>query len=121
MVFKEPIHKILVRIKNELYFRWLGKMGGDLSRRNQTLYYTYHREKGHTTEECRVFKDHLEQLVKVEHLKEFMVEQGGNATGQMSRTQGNTLPLPLGIIEVIHVASINIRATRRKRVLSITP
>ena len=70
------------RIKNEPYFHWLGKMGGDSSRRNQSSYYMYHREKGHTTEECRVFKDHLEQLVKARHLKEFVVRHGGNTAGQ---------------------------------------
>ena len=48
-------------------------MGGDLSRRNQNLYCTYHRDKGHTTEQCRVLKDHLEQLVKAGYLKEFVV------------------------------------------------
>jgi len=50
VAFKEPVHKILERIKNELYFRWLGKMGGDPARRNQSVYYMYHREKGYTTE-----------------------------------------------------------------------
>ena len=47
-------------------------MGGDPSRRNQNLYCTYHRDRGHTTEQCRVLKDHLEQLVKVRYLKEFV-------------------------------------------------
>ena len=121
MVFKEPIHKIIEWIKNELYFRWPSKMGRDPSRRNQTLYYTYHREKGHTIEECRVFKDHLEQLMKVGHLKEFMVEHEGNAIGQMSGTRGTTLLPPLGIIEVIHASSINTRASQHKGVLNITP
>jgi len=34
--------------------------------------------------------------------------------GQMSVTRGKTLLLPLGIIEVIHAASINTKASRRK-------
>ena len=50
VAFKEPVHKILDRIKNESFFRWPNKMGGDPSWRNQNLYYTYHRDKGHTTE-----------------------------------------------------------------------
>ena len=50
VVFKEPMHKILDRIKNESFFRWPKKMGGDPSRRNQNLYCTYHKDKGHTTE-----------------------------------------------------------------------
>ena len=49
VMFKEPVHKIIDRIKHESYFRWLNKMGRDLSRRNQNLYCTYHQDKGHTT------------------------------------------------------------------------
>ena len=49
VAFKVPIHKILDQIKNESFFRWPNKIGGDPSRRNQTLYCTYHRDKGHTT------------------------------------------------------------------------
>ena len=64
----------LERIKNEPYFRWSGKMDGDLASRNQSLYCTYHKEKGHTTEQCRVLKDHLEQLIKAGHLKEFVID-----------------------------------------------
>ena len=54
MMFKEPVHRIVDWIKNESYFRWPNKMGGDL----------FKRDKGHTTEQCRVLKDHLGQLVK---------------------------------------------------------
>ena len=59
VAFKEPVHKIVDRIKNEPYFRWPNKMGEDPSWRNQNLYCTYHRDKWHTTEQCRVLKDHL--------------------------------------------------------------
>ena len=59
VVFKELVHKIVDRIKNEPFFRWPNKMGGDPSRRNQNLYCTYHRDKGYITEQCRVLKDHL--------------------------------------------------------------
>ena len=57
-------------------------MGGDLSRRNQSLYCTYHRDKGHTIEQCRVLKDHLGQLVKAGYLKELMVDVENRVTGQ---------------------------------------
>ena len=49
VMFKDSVYKILKCIKNEPYFRWLRKMGRDPTRRNQSLYCTYHREKGHTT------------------------------------------------------------------------
>ena len=74
MRFKEPVHKIIDRIKNEPFFRWPNKMGGDPSRGNQNLYCTYHKDKGHTIEQCWVLKDHLRQLVKARYLKEFVVD-----------------------------------------------
>ena len=82
VVFKELVHKIIDRIKNESFFRWPNKMGGDPSRRNQNLYYTYHRDKGHTTEQCRVLKDHLGQRVKAGYLKEFVVDSSNRDAGQ---------------------------------------
>ena len=30
VAFKEPVHKIVDRIKNESFFRWLNKMGATL-------------------------------------------------------------------------------------------
>ena len=82
-------------------------MGGDPARRNQNLYCTYHQEKGHITEQCRVFKDHLEKLVKAGHWKKFIAAPEGSIAGQTLRKQGNTLPLPLGVIEDIHATSIS--------------
>ena len=76
VTFKEPVHRIVDRIRNESYFQWPNKMRGDLSKRNQNLYCTCHRDRGHTTELCQVLKDHLGQLVKAGYLKEFVVDSG---------------------------------------------
>ena len=92
-------------------------MGGDPSRRNQNLYCTYHRDKGHTTEQCRVLKDHLGQLVKAGYLKEFVVESTGREAGQGTQQKRNPLPPPLGVIEVIHAAPRGTAAA--KRVLTV--
>ena len=114
VAFKEPVHKIVDRIKNEPFFRWPNKMGGDPSRRNQNLYCTYHRDKRHTIEQCRVLKDHLGQLVKAGHLKEFVVEPGNRGPGLGAQQRGNPASPPLGIIEVIHAVpgSKNMLGTR---------
>ena len=37
-VFKEPIFHVLEKIKNDPFFKWPNKMGGDPTRRNQNLY-----------------------------------------------------------------------------------
>ena len=62
-VFREPIHQVLEKIKNEPYFKWSSKMAGDPMRCNQNLYCQYHQEPGHTTEDCRNLRNHLDQLV----------------------------------------------------------
>ena len=53
-----------------------------------------------------VFKDLLEQFVKSGHLKEFIMAPKGGATGQAPKAQRDTLPPPVGVIEVIHAASM---------------
>ena len=121
MTFKEPVHRILDRIKYEPYFRWPNKMGGDPSRRNQNLYCTYHQDKGHTTKQCRVLKDHIGQLVKAGHLKEFVLDSRDRVAGQDTRQRGSPLPPPVGVIEVIYVALEKHIAGRRKGVLTVVP
>ena len=39
MVFWELVHQVLEKIKNEPYFKWPNKMGGDPMRRNQNLHF----------------------------------------------------------------------------------
>ncbi|XP_075659185.1 uncharacterized protein LOC142629079 [Castanea sativa] len=46
VAFKEPVHRIIDRIKNESHLKWQNKLRGDPSRRNQNLYCTYHKDKG---------------------------------------------------------------------------
>ena len=60
-------------------------MRGDPLKRNQNMYCTYHRDKGHTTEQCRVLKDHLEQLVKARYLKEFIMGPRNQEAGLGTR------------------------------------
>ena len=121
VMFKELVHRIVDRIKNEPYFRWPNKMGGDALRRNQNMYCIYHRDKGHTTEQCRVLKDHLEQLVKAGYLKEFIMDPRNQEVGLGTRSWGNPLPPPLGMIKVIHTVSRGTRVSKRRGVLAVVP
>ena len=114
VVFREPVHKIVDRIKNEPFFRWPNKMGEDPFKRNQSLYCTYHKDKGHTTEQYRVLKDHLEQLVKAGHLKEFVVESGKRGAELGAQQKGKPLPPPLGVIEVIHAVPKGMNAAESR-------
>ena len=68
------------------------------------MYYTYHRDKGHTTKQCQVLKDNLKQLVKAGYLKELVVDPENQVTEQGAMCRGNPLPPPLRVIEVIYAA-----------------
>lgn len=57
LLFKEPVYQILEKIKNELYFKCPNKMGGDSSKRNQSLYCHFYQDKGHTMEDYRTLRD----------------------------------------------------------------
>ena len=52
-VFREPVRQVLEKIKNEPFFKWPNKIARDPTKRNQNLYFHYHQEQGHTTEDCR--------------------------------------------------------------------
>ncbi|XP_065619036.1 uncharacterized protein LOC136063081 [Quercus suber] len=62
-VFKEPVHQVLEKIKNESFFRWPSKIVGNPKRRNHNLYCQYHQDHGHATEDYKSLWDHLDQLV----------------------------------------------------------
>ena len=53
VVFRELVHQVLEKIKNESFFKWPNKMVGNPLRRNQSPYCQYHQDQGYTTEDCR--------------------------------------------------------------------
>ena len=62
-VFREPVYQVLEKIKNEPFFKRPNQMMRNLEKRNRNLYYQYHQDHGHTTEDCKSLWDHLDQLV----------------------------------------------------------
>jgi len=108
-VFKEPVHQILEKIKAKSYFKWPNKMEGDSTKRNQGLYYQYHQDCGHITEDCRTFRDYLEQLVKVGKLRQFLHQPSGQGSQIGSAYQWESVSRPsLGTINVFLAASSRI-------------
>ena len=103
-VFKEPIHRILDKIKGKPFFVWPPKLIGDPAARNQNLYCFYHRDKGHLTENCHKYKAHLEQLVTAGHLSNYIDLNSvrNKARGSIANRSGTQGPAPASIIHVIH-------------------
>ena len=99
------MQKVLEKVRNDPFFKWPNKMAGDLVNRNQNLYYHYHQEHGHATEDCRNLWDHLEQLVREGKLKHLLHHSSGRRGQSSSAFQGNDEPKPpLGTINLIFAA-----------------
>ena len=96
------MHQVLEKIKNEPFFKWPNKMVGNPKKRNRNLYCQYHRDHGHTTEDCRSLWDHLDQLVREGKLKQLLHHSSGLG-GQANSGSEREIPLrpPLGTINVI--------------------
>ena len=71
-VFRELVHQVLEKIKNESFFKRPNKMMGNPENYNHNLYCQYHQDHGHTTEDCRSLWDHLDQLVREGKLKQLL-------------------------------------------------
>ena len=78
---------------------------GNPEKRNQNLYCQYHRDHGHTTEDCRSLWDHLDQLVREGKLKQ-LLHHSSSLVGQTdTRPERENPPRShLGTINVIFAA-----------------
>uniref|UniRef100_A0A2N9GLJ3 Uncharacterized protein n=1 Tax=Fagus sylvatica TaxID=28930 RepID=A0A2N9GLJ3_FAGSY len=103
-VFKEPIYKIMEKIKREPFFVWPPKMLGNPALKDGNLYCSYHREKGHMTENCHLLKVHLEKLVSARHLDRYINVDlfDKKEPGQEARQPHPSGTPSTGIIHVIH-------------------
>ncbi|XP_065634053.1 uncharacterized protein LOC136069446 [Quercus suber] len=105
VVFREPVHQVLEKIKNEPFFKWPNKMTENPERRNHNLYCQYHQDHGHIAEDCKSLWDHLDQLVRKGKLKQLLHHSSGQGNQANSKSQRNESSRPpLGIINVIFSA-----------------
>ena len=102
LLYKEPVYRIVEKIKNASYFHWPNKMSGDVMRRNQNLYCSYHQDRGYTTEDCRILEDHLHQLKKAGYLGELLVREDSHLQDLKGETTSRTSTPTLSLIGVIH-------------------
>ncbi|XP_030942956.1 uncharacterized protein LOC115967933 [Quercus lobata] len=103
-VFREPLHKILEKVKSEPLFQWPSRMAGDPLKRNQNLYCAYHQEPGHTTDDCRNLKNHLVRLVREGKLRHLLHHPVGWQEQSNVETRQSTLRPPIGKINFILAA-----------------
>ncbi|XP_050267437.1 uncharacterized protein LOC126712227 [Quercus robur] len=79
-------------------------MAGDLLKRNQNLYCAYHQEPGHTTDDYRNLKNHLDRLVREGKLRHLLHRPEGWQEPSSNETRQSTLRPPIGTINVILAA-----------------
>ena len=58
------------------------------SKRNQNKYCRYHRDIGHTTEECIILKDGIKKLIREGHLRDYV----RNGSAKLHDDQGEAGP-----------------------------
>ena len=107
VVFRELVHQVLKKIKNEPFFKWPNKMVGNTKKWNCNLYCQYHRNHGHTTEDCRSLWHHLDQLVWEGKLKQLLHHSSGLGRRANSRSQREIPSIPpweLSTLSSMHLA-----------------
>ena len=70
-------------------------MVGNPEKQNRNLYFQYHRDHGHTTEDCRSLWDHLDQLVREGKLKQLLHHSSGLGGQTNSQSERETPSRPL--------------------------
>ncbi|XP_050258958.1 uncharacterized protein LOC126703950 [Quercus robur] len=93
-------------------------MAGDPSKRNQNLYCAYHQESGHTTNDCRNLKNHLDWLVREGKLRHLLHRLEGWQEQSNIETRQSTLRSSIGTINVI-LAALGRTGSSPFRVMSV--
>ncbi len=101
-IFKEPIYKLMEKIKREPFFVWPPKLLGNPALRDKKFYCTYHKDTGHLTENCHMLKVHLEKLVSARHLNQY-VNAGLSNKKEPSQTVQQPHSSGMASARVIHV------------------
>ena len=102
IVFKEPIYKIMEKIKREPFFVWPPKMLENPALKDGKLHCSYHREKGHMTENCHLLKVHLKKLVSAGYLNQY-IDADLSDKKEPSQAVRQPLPSDMPSARVIHV------------------
>jgi hypothetical protein len=56
--------QVLLQIQDDPALKWPGKLHSNPTKRSKDLYYRFHRDHGHTTEDCYVLKEQIEALIR---------------------------------------------------------
>ncbi|KAK3039898.1 hypothetical protein RJ639_028291 [Escallonia herrerae] len=93
---------ILNQIKGQDILKWPKPMRMPADRRDAQLYCQFHKDHGHTTEECKVLRREIENLIARGHLKQFVkTECQGGKRGGGQRRHDDSAPKEPPVINTI--------------------
>ncbi|KAK2999126.1 hypothetical protein RJ639_022920 [Escallonia herrerae] len=83
---------ILHQIKGLDILKWPKPMRGLAKKRDTQLYYHFHKDHGHTTEECKVFQREIKNLIAKGYLKQFVKNNQPQNGGRNPPRRANEAP-----------------------------
>ncbi len=66
------IDQVLLQIQDDPALKWSRKLRSNPARKSKDLYCRFHRDHGHTIEDCYVVKEQIEALIRQGKLKKFV-------------------------------------------------
>ncbi|KAK3000332.1 hypothetical protein RJ639_022447 [Escallonia herrerae] len=93
---------ILNQVKSQNILKWPKPMRGPADKRDSQLYCHFHKDHGHTTDECKVLQREIENLITKGHLKQFIKANDRQQNGRRNqRRTEETQPKDPPVINTI--------------------
>ncbi|KAK2997261.1 hypothetical protein RJ639_025909 [Escallonia herrerae] len=93
---------ILNQVKSQNILKWPKPMREPADKRDSQLYCHFHKDHGHTTDECKVLQREIENLITKGHLKQFIKANDRQQNGRRNqRRTGETQPKDPPVINTI--------------------
>ena len=116
----ESRERVYMAHEKTVPFRRADPMKGSRGKRDMTMYCQYHKDHGHTTEECRQLKDEIEGLISRGYLRQYVRNRadqlpqnnnnGRQAQAPQMQPQGDqaptnvTMPFPIEEEDIMTIA-----------------
>ena len=108
--------KLLPQIRDLLGFRWLETIKIDPDRWDWNRRYSYYKDHGRTTEQCKSLHYLVEKLIRVRHLKQYICTTNGQreVTPKVAAQVLMSLATPRVVINYIHGGTIDDKHSTRR-------
>ena len=72
------VSQVLYEVQHEKFLRWPSQMKMNLTKRDMTNYYDFHRDHGHWTDDCIQLKKEIKFLIRRGHLRRYVAPEDWN-------------------------------------------